>query len=115
MAMIVHITPREEWEKAQLSGSYEGDTLDTEGFIHFCLPTQLLEVAERLYRAQEGLVLLLVDTERVRSPLRYEPADGDHFPHLYGPLNMDAVLQVIDFPPDNDGKFTMPDRIADVE
>lgn len=113
MATIVHITPREDWEKAQLSGSYEGDTLESDGFIHFCLPSQLLDVAEHFYKGQNGLVLLLVDTERVRSPLRYEPSDGDHFPHLYGPLNMDAVLQIIEFNPNDDGSFSMPDRLAD--
>lgn len=115
MATVVHITPREEWEKAQMSGTYEADTLATEGFIHLCTPYQLLDVAERNFKGHDSLVVMVIDTERVRSPLRYEPADGDHYPHLYGPLNMDAVLQVIDFSPNEEGKFEMPDRLADAE
>lgn len=115
MATLAHITSRQEWEKAQMTGSYEGDTLETQGFIHLCTPYQLLGVAKRFYHGRVGLVVMVIDTERVRSPLRYEPADGDHFPHLFGPLNMDAVLQVIDFSPKEDGSFAMPERLIDAE
>ena len=115
MATILHVTNRIEWDKAQRRGSYEGDSLETEGFIHMCMPHQLLGVAERYYKGQDGLVVLVVDSERVRSPLRYEPVDNDHFPHLHGALNMDAVLQIIDFPPNSDGSFEMPERLANVE
>jgi uncharacterized protein (DUF952 family) len=115
MAIVAHITARTDWEKAQMAGAYEGDTLETEGFIHLCMPYQLLDIAKRNYDRQEGLVVMVIDTERVRSPLRYEPADGDHYPHLYGPLNMDAVLQVIDFSPNENGEFEMPDRLANAE
>jgi uncharacterized protein (DUF952 family) len=114
MTTIVHITTRSEWDKAQRRGSYEGDTLDTEGFIHMCEPHQLLTVAERFYKGHPGLVLLIIDSERVRSPLRYEPNDNDHFPHLYGALNLDAVLQVVDFIPNASGRFEMPERLTNV-
>ena len=115
MATILHITTRTAWEEAQFAGNYTGDTLHSDGFIHLCQPVQLLTVAERFFKGQEGLVVMVVDSERVRSPLRYEQSDGEDFPHLYGPLNMDAVLQVVDFPLNDSGKFELPDRLHGIE
>ena len=58
-------------------------------------------------RGRSGLVLLGVAIARLQSELRYEAADGDEFPHLYGALNLDAVVQVIDFEPTPTG-FELP-------
>jgi uncharacterized protein (DUF952 family) len=109
--MILHITTRAQWEAAQAEGIYRGDTLATQGFIHASDPHQVLGVAHHIFAGQSGLVLLCIDPDRLTPELRYEDADGQRFPHLYGPLNLDAVTQALDFPPNPDGTFTLPPQI----
>lgn len=107
---IFHIVPGEAWQQARSEGLYRGDTLESEGFIHCSLARQVVAVANARFRGQQGLVLLEIDAARVRSEIRYEGADGDLFPHIYGPLNTDAVVTVYDFSPDADGQFRLPGR-----
>ena len=71
---ILHITKREQWEKAEMEGVYRGDTLDSQGFIHCSTSQQIVKVANALYRAQRGLVLLCIATNRVQSEIKYESA-----------------------------------------
>jgi uncharacterized protein (DUF952 family) len=107
---IYHITRAEDWAAAQAAGSYRAGSLDHEGFIHFSTAAQVLRVANFFYRGQVGLVLLAVDEARLGAPLRYEESEPGlaPFPHLYGPLNLDAVVAVYAFPPEADGSFRMP-------
>lgn len=108
--MIVHITERQQWEVAQCFGEYRCDSLEREGFIHCSRPEQVISVTNRFFPGQTELVLLCIDPERVQSPIKYEAADDDVFPHIYGSLNLDAVFKVIDFSPSFNGKFeTLPE------
>ena len=94
---IFHITTREQWNHATLAGRYQADSLVTEGFIH-CSTAAQLESSGRLHFAgQAGLVVLEIDAGKLRWELRWEPAHGDLFPHLYGPLDLDAVISVQTF------------------
>lgn len=107
--MIYHITSNAAWMAARAAGSYTADSLPTQGFIHFSTRDQVLHVANTLFHGQPGLVLLAVDPARLGAPLRYEEAHpGEYFPHLYGPLNLDAVIAVYPFPPQSDGSFDWP-------
>ncbi|MGM3306987.1 DUF952 domain-containing protein [Anabaena sp. WFMT] len=55
---------------------------------------------------QHNLVLLFIETEQVQAEIRYEVAEENElFPHIYGALNIDAVYQIIDFIPREDGFF----------
>jgi uncharacterized protein (DUF952 family) len=109
MSTIYHITTAEAWAEAQAAGSYAADSLATEGFIHLSTREQLLWVADRFYRGQPGLLLFAVDTGRLSAELRYEESEpGMHFPHLYGPLNLDAVVAARPFLPNPDGTFDLP-------
>lgn len=110
---ILHIVPSQAWERAQREGTYRGDTLDAEGFIHFSSPDQVVRVANARFQGHTGLLLLIVDPEKLTSPLKFEPPFEDNegnevFPHLYGALNLDAVIQVLEFPPNADGTFSLP-------
>lgn len=105
MEWIVHISPDAEWQLAKSSGLYRAASLETEGFIHCSRPEQVLEVANRFYLGQTGLWLLWIDPERVQAEIRWEAADGQTFPHIYGPLNLDAILRVTEFTPDADGVY----------
>jgi uncharacterized protein (DUF952 family) len=115
MPLIIHIVPQHQWTDAQAHGSYQGDTLATEGFIHCSTPAQTLWVANGRFRGREDLLLLCIDADRLTSELHYEESEpGQHFPHIYGPLNLDAVVAVVPFVPKPDGSFTMPDEVATI-
>lgn len=113
LSTIFHITTDAAWEAARLAGVYTADSLEREGFIHLSTREQVLRVAGRFYRGQPGLLLLAVDTTRLTAELRYEESEpGHHFPHLYGPLNLDAVLAAYPFPHEPDGSFRLPQGAA---
>jgi uncharacterized protein (DUF952 family) len=108
--MILHITDRDDWEAARSAGEYRLDSLEAEGFIHCSTPEQVLGPANELYRGRTGLVLLVIDPSRLSARLVYEDLAnaGQAFPHIYGPLNLDAVTRVVPFPPGPDGSFDLP-------
>ena len=87
------------------AGEYTAPSLQTEGFIHLSQRHQVAGVANAAYRGVPNLVLLSVDPERVAAPLRYEEGVHAHerFPHLYGPLEIGAVVDVLPFPEGPDG------------
>lgn len=97
MVEIVHVTKRETWEAARAAGEYRAASLASEGFIHCSTHEQLSGVVQRYYAGQTGLVVLRIDTGRLKPPLRWErsPSVNEDFPHLYGPLNADAVLGAV--------------------
>jgi uncharacterized protein (DUF952 family) len=104
---IFHIALRSEWEAAKKAGAYttstRGRTLAEEGFIHASRGDQWQGVHRAFYAdVDEPLVLLVIDTDRLTSPVVEEvPADGatETFPHIYGPLNADAVTQAVPLDP----------------
>ncbi|MFZ1996163.1 MAG: DUF952 domain-containing protein [Solirubrobacteraceae bacterium] len=92
------MTTRAEWEAAPWSGQYVAAGYEAEGFIHLSDPEQVARVANARFAGAQDLVLLCVAVNRLASPLRYEPGDpasDERFPHLYGPLNRDAVVRVL--------------------
>ncbi|MET9729985.1 DUF952 domain-containing protein [Streptomyces sp. NPDC006458] len=100
---ILHLTERSLWDAARERGAYEmstrGRTLEEEGFIHCSTHEQLPKVAAFLYGSYEGpdeLVVLVIDPARLGAPLKYEAPEpgGDEFPHVYGPIPVDAVVDV---------------------
>ncbi len=114
---ILHITSRPEWNSAEKKGLFASSSLISEGFIHCSTPEQVVPVANAFYRGQSGLVLLVVDETLLKPEVRWEAPSGtsaegissaDLFPHIYGPLNVDAVVSVLDFPPDPAGNFNLP-------
>ncbi len=93
--MIYHITTESQWLHAQSAGYFEESSLQTEGFIHMCTAEQLAGVLERYYKNQSNLILLHVEENKILSALKYElsPSVNQLFPHIYGPINLDAVLK----------------------
>jgi uncharacterized protein (DUF952 family) len=103
---IYHIANADQWARSLEAGSYSGDTLEKEGFIHFSFDHQILATANRHYHGVKGLVLLRVIPGKLSPELKYEVAPiGETFPHLYGPLNLDAVDKVFEFTPNESGDF----------
>jgi len=111
MTFIYHITSQREWQAAQAAGAYTADSLEREGFIHCSTGEQVVATANRYYAGQAGLVLLRIRVEALRAEVRYENLVGGEtlFPHIYGPLNLEAVEGAADFAPGVDGRFSLPD------
>ena len=86
--MIFHIATEWAWETARRAGIYAADTLDSEGFIHCSTADQWPQVREERFPGRHDLVLLEIDTQRLPAEVRWEGG----FPHLYGPLDVAAVV-----------------------
>ena len=97
MAIIYHVTSEKEWKEAQSKGNYEAPSLATEGFIHCSEEGQVKGVLERYFKGREDLVKLVIDTNKLKHRLQYDtaPSMGEAFPHVYGPINLDAVIEVV--------------------
>jgi len=98
--LIYKIAPRALWVEAELSGRFDGAPVDVaDGFIHFSTEAQMRETARRHFAGQDDLLLITVDGERLGDKLKWEPSrGGDLFPHLYGPLFMARVVDVVPLP-----------------
>jgi len=105
--VIFHITSAATWNTAQASGAYAADSLATEGFIHCSEASQYCWVANQRFRGRQDLVLLHIDETRLQAPLQRENLEGGErlFPHIYGALNLDAVVHVTPFMPAATGEF----------
>lgn len=117
-SMIFHITTRSAWQEAHAQGEYTAPSLSVEGFIHCSTLSQILPVAENFYRGQKGLALLVIDPALLSAALHWEApterilptgiVEGEKFPHIYGPINLNAVVKVVDFEENESGEFTLP-------
>ena len=116
--MIYHITSRSAWSAARQSGEYRAESLESEGFIHCSTSTQVLPVVEKYYQGQRDLLLLMIEPALLASDLKWEPPsggapppgvpDGDLFPHIYGPINLNAVVKAVDLESNPDGHYSLP-------
>lgn len=111
--MIYHILPQSTFDALDDAQPYQAATLADEGFMHCTAePEMLVRVANRFYREATGpFVVLCIEEERVAPVVRWEESDGHLFPHIYGPLNWDAVERVIDFPRTAAGEFLLPSAL----
>ncbi len=65
------------WNEARQRGDYRTDSLTTEGFIHCSTQEQVVPVAEKYYKGQGSLILLVIEPERLTADLKWEPpAEG---------------------------------------
>jgi uncharacterized protein (DUF952 family) len=92
--VLFHLTTRTAWQRAVAIGDYVTPSLEDEGFIHLSTETQWPGVHARRFATTSDLVLHVIDPARLRHEIRFELADGDRYPHLYGPLDVGAVIEV---------------------
>lgn len=91
---IYHLLPRADWERARAMETYAPASLAAEGFIHCSTLLQVLPVAERYFAGREDVIALRIDPAGVAVPVRYEESEpGQRFPHVYGPLDLRAVVE----------------------
>ncbi|MGO4869936.1 MAG: DUF952 domain-containing protein [Roseiarcus sp.] len=106
MTLIFKIVGVEEWRAAEAAGVFAGAAVDrADGYIHFSTAAQAPETAAKWFAGRSDLLLAAVDADALGSALRWEPARGGAlFPHLYGPLALDAVVWTRPLPLGEEGR-----------
>ena len=96
MPIIYHITTDATWNFAREAGEYTVPSLKDEGFIHCSQESQLADVKQRYYAGRNDLLLLSIDTDKLTSQVIFEwsPSVQDTFPHVYGTIDLEAVLEI---------------------
>ena len=91
---MIYVVTADNWKAALAQGYYAADSLATEGFIHTSKESQVKGVLERYYQNQTNLLLLQIDETKLTAELKFElaPSVNEEFPHIYGRLNIDAVI-----------------------
>jgi uncharacterized protein (DUF952 family) len=109
--LIYHMCRQAEWAAAETTGTYRGSSQDAaDGFIHFSTAEQIRESARKHRAGQGDLVLVTVDAERLGAALKWDQSRGGTlFPHLYGPLPLEAVVRVDPLPTGRDGLHLFPE------
>lgn len=112
--MIYHMVPADFWNSLSGEDRYQSHTFSEEGFIHTSkTPAQLVATANRHYKADpDPYLILCIDEDQVDAEVRWELSNDESFPHVYGLLNREAIVDVVPFPRDTDGTFLMPDKLA---
>ena len=110
MRRIYHLVSPSIWNSLG-PGPYRAESLDTETFIHCSNADQVARAANRFYADAAELLVLCIDTDQLTHPLRDEEAGiGERFPHIYGPINREAVISVQPLQRDASGHWVFHDR-----
>jgi uncharacterized protein (DUF952 family) len=108
-AAIFHIVPARDWEALAVE-RYAPASLEADGFIHCSVAAQVPRTAAALFAGRSDLLLIEIDPGRLEAPVRWEDCyeSGEEFPHIYGPLTRDAIIDVRRYLPDERGRFPDP-------
>jgi uncharacterized protein (DUF952 family) len=96
-----------DWAQAEKEGTWAPPSLAQEGFIHASPADQLTRVANKYYRQFPQVQVVALRHERLRSEVRWEPASNGLYPHVYGPINLDAAERTYRFPRGPDGLYAI--------
>lgn len=107
--LLFHITTKDEWQKFNRSGSYEPESLDSQGFIHCSTGGQVENTANRFFGDKDEILLLVIDATTLHDDIKYEKDEdsGEKFPHLYTALNTNAIIDKIAIKAENNGEFNI--------
>ena len=108
--MILHVTTLDRWNADSDDADYTPSTLAVEGFIHACSPDQLVGVLGRHFGGHRALLVLVIDELLlVNKIVREEGLPGQLFPHIYGSINRNAVIQQVPIEANATGTFDIPE------
>ncbi|MDT5009964.1 MAG: hypothetical protein QOH57_1581 [Mycobacterium sp.] len=110
MTLLLHLCSPADLAEARRRGEHRPGSLSDVGFVHLSTPEQVHLPANRLYAGRTDLVLLHLDPGRLGASVRWEPGDPSDptsmlFPHLYGPVPLDAIVATSEYRPGPDGRF----------
>ncbi|HQV55206.1 MAG TPA: DUF952 domain-containing protein [Chitinophagaceae bacterium] len=97
MPVFYHVTTAADWEAAKQNAEYIHPSLEAEGFIHCSQDHQVAGVLERYFAGKTDLVKLVIESDKLTSKYVFDwsKSTADTFPHVYGPINIDAVIDVV--------------------
>ena len=109
--LTFHLVPVEYWHACDKTQPYLPEQFAVDGFIHCTDDRETVVAVGNRYFATDSrpYLALVIDKARVKPEIRYEDSSG-LYPHIYGPLNRDAILRVMPAPRDTDGRF-LPLRV----
>lgn len=110
---IYHITTKAVWDEALSTGVYQDESLKQEGFIHCSYAKQIVGTANLLFNGVNDLLILAINRNKTNCPVIDEDLYNlnEDFPHIYGIVPINAVFDVIPFPCNADGTFSLPKQI----
>ena len=121
-SLLYHLALADDWATARAAGrpydrSTIGRSLEEEGFVHCSFADQVGGVADRFYRGRDDVVLLVIDPARLGAEVRVEDliGAGERFPHVYGPLPLDAIVRATPVPLGPDGRLAVGTSLGEVD
>lgn len=114
MPTIYKVCSASAWREAERQGVFRGSTDDRrDGFIHFSTASQVAGTIAKHFAGQTGLFLIAIDADALGDGLKWEPSrGGELFPHLYGELDIGAVIKILDLRARSDGSHDIPELIS---
>lgn len=108
---LFKVVSKTTWQAAEREGVFRGVGIDVaDGFIHLSAAGQVVETVEKHFAGQTDLVLVSVDADALGETLKWEPSRGGAlFPHVYGEISIEAVIEVVALPRSDDGTHEFPD------
>lgn len=102
-----------EWAELRTNGHTAGAPIDVaDGYVHFSTGQQVVETCAKHFAAEQGLILLVLDSDDLGTFLKWEPSRGGAlFPHLYRTLQLDDVMWQTDLPLGPEGHI-FPDGVT---
>ena len=93
---IFHIAQKNDWQAAEPCGIYQGESLKSVGFIHCCFQQQIDKVLQQWFAGVDNFILVEINPQKINKEIRIENLEGglEKYPHIYGPINFDAVINV---------------------
>ncbi|HEX3077089.1 MAG TPA: DUF952 domain-containing protein [Lachnospiraceae bacterium] len=113
--IILHCMKKKTWEKVKNDVSFGKESLQVEGFLHCSQIEYWWRIAPNFRSVEEELVLLCINTEKLSSEIKWEDGDncGRSYPHVYGEINMNAVVAVLPFIKDADSNYIKNKEFAE--
>jgi uncharacterized protein (DUF952 family) len=109
MRHVYHLVSRRDWDKPR-TGPFKAESLKSEGFIHCSNREQVVGAANRFYEKEAEHLLLTIDAQLLTSLLCDEDSgSGERFPHIYGPIDRQAIIKVEPMRRDSRGEWALPE------
>lgn len=107
--LIFHVTTEEYFQDHKVNNRYQPESLDSKGFIHCSKGTQIEATANRIFPDRDEILLLIIDISTLSSDVKYDMDEqtGEKYPHIYGPLNIDAIMDKLTIYAEDNGDFNI--------
>ncbi|MDY6868972.1 MAG: DUF952 domain-containing protein, partial [Chloroflexota bacterium] len=105
--LVFHLVKKNVWEEKKSNSRYHPESIDSQGFIECISGKDIEPVVNNKFKGEKGILLIVINTALIEPKLKYEEDSESKVtrPRIYGPLNLDAVIDKIELAPEEDGSF----------